>query len=67
MSKYWIVVAAAEHIRRGLAGGFVQACHGKVAPLKRAGQDGILKSPQTGCRFVRMPALSGCGVVSIIH
>lgn len=35
MRKYWIVVAAAEHVRRGLAGGFVQACHGKAAPLKR--------------------------------
>ena len=35
MSKYWIVVAAAEHVRRGRAGAFTQACHGKAAPLKR--------------------------------
>ena len=43
MSKYWIVVAAAEHVRRGVAGGFVQACHGKVGPLRRmAPGDGIV-------------------------
>jgi hypothetical protein len=35
MSKYWIVVASAEHVRRGRAGGFMQAGHGKEAPLRR--------------------------------
>ena len=47
MPKYWIVVAAAEHVRRGLAGGFVQACHGKAAPLKRmtAGDGVVCYSP----------------------
>lgn len=33
--KYWIAVASAEHVRRGLAGGFMQVCHGKAAPLRR--------------------------------
>ncbi len=43
MPRYWIIVAAAEHVRRGLAGGFIQACHGKIAPLKRMKPgDGIL-------------------------
>ena len=33
--KYWIIVASKDHIQRGLAGGFIQANHGKAAPLKR--------------------------------
>lgn len=40
--KSWIVVAAADHVARGLADGIVQACHGKVAPLRRmAPGDGV--------------------------
>jgi hypothetical protein len=35
MRGNWIVVAAAEHAARGRAGGFMQACHGKAAPLRR--------------------------------
>ena len=35
MPKNWIAVACAERARRGLAGGFMQVCHGKVAPLRR--------------------------------
>lgn len=31
----WIVVASADHVARGVEGGFVQACHGKDAPLRR--------------------------------
>jgi hypothetical protein len=33
--RYWIVVVSKDHVARGIAGGFVQANHGKVAPLKR--------------------------------
>jgi predicted RNA-binding protein len=33
--KYWISVVSKEHTMRGVAGGFMQVCHGKVAPLKR--------------------------------
>ena len=33
--KYWIIVASKDHVQRGLAGGFIQANHGKPAPLKR--------------------------------
>jgi len=32
---YWIIVALKDHLQRGLAGGFIQANHGKAAPLKR--------------------------------
>ncbi len=35
MAGYWIVVASAEHARLGLAGGFMQVCHGKAGPLRR--------------------------------
>jgi hypothetical protein len=35
MSRAWIVVACLDHIRIGMAGGFVQACHGNAAPLRR--------------------------------
>ena len=34
-SKYWIAVASKDHVMRGVAGGFIQANHGKQAPLKR--------------------------------
>jgi hypothetical protein len=33
--RYWIGVAAANHIARGVVGGFMQVNHGKEAPLKR--------------------------------
>ncbi|CAN7249319.1 EVE domain-containing protein [Bosea sp. LjRoot9] len=35
MNGHWFAVAAAEHVRRGLSGGFMQVCHGKGAPLRR--------------------------------
>jgi hypothetical protein len=44
MRNNWIAVASAEHARRGcagiegiagMAGGFMQVCHGQCAPLRR--------------------------------
>jgi len=35
MTKYWIAVVSKDHIQIGVAGGFMQACHGKKAPLQR--------------------------------
>lgn len=35
MSRNWIAVASADHVRRGRADGFMQVCHGKAAPLRR--------------------------------
>jgi len=35
MSANWIAVACATHVGRGVAGGFMQVCHGKAAPLRR--------------------------------
>ena len=41
--RYWIGVAAANHVRRGVADGFMQVCHGKLAPLARLKPgDGII-------------------------
>lgn len=34
-NKYWVVVACKSHILKGVEGGFMQANHGKEAPLKR--------------------------------
>ncbi|UFH57085.1 EVE domain-containing protein [Spirosoma sp. KNUC1025] len=33
--RYWIAVASKDHVMRGVAGGFMQANHGKKAPLLR--------------------------------
>jgi hypothetical protein len=35
MTRHWIAVASAEHVRIGQAAGFMQVCHGKAAPLRR--------------------------------
>lgn len=31
----WIIVASKDHLQRGIEGRFIQANHGKAAPLKR--------------------------------
>lgn len=33
--RYWTGVASADHVARGVAGGFCQLCHGKAQPLRR--------------------------------
>ncbi|MBC7151445.1 MAG: EVE domain-containing protein [Rhizobium sp.] len=45
----WIITASADHVARGVEGGFVQACHGKDAPLRRirTGETVIAYSPVT--------------------
>jgi hypothetical protein len=35
MSRNWVAVASAEHVRVGRGQGFMQVCHGKAAPLRR--------------------------------
>lgn len=37
--KYWLAVASSNHVALGVAGGFMQVCHGKQAPLKRIQPD----------------------------
>lgn len=33
--KYWIIVASKDHVKKAVAQGIAQACHGKTAQLKR--------------------------------
>ena len=33
--QHWIGVVSAEHVARGVAGGFMQVCHGRAGPLAR--------------------------------
>ena len=33
--RYWIGVASKEHVKKGVAEGFCELCHGKAQPLKR--------------------------------
>lgn len=66
MSRNWIAVAAAEHVRRGRAAGFMQVCHGKAAPLRRLqpGDRVAYYSPTTAFRGTeRLRAFTAIGVV----
>jgi hypothetical protein len=38
-TRYWITVVSKDHIARGVAGGFMQANHGKAGPLKKMKKD----------------------------
>ncbi|MCL4107399.1 UNVERIFIED_CONTAM: hypothetical protein GTU68_067310 [Idotea baltica] len=40
--KYWIIVASHDHVKNGIYEGVAQACHGKLAPLKRMRKDDIV-------------------------
>jgi len=48
MSRNWVAVASAEHVRVGRSRGFMQVCHGKAAPLERmrAGDGFAFYSPR---------------------
>ena len=35
MSRYWVGVASAEHVKAAVAGGFAQLGHGRHAPLQK--------------------------------
>lgn len=54
MTRFWLSVACAEHVRRGRMEGFMQVNHGKLGPLKRmTAGDGIVyysPSEQMGVR-----------------
>lgn len=60
-------MASKDHVERGLAGGFIQANHGKPAPLKRMKKgDGVLlyspKVSYTGDE--KLQAFTGVGEVA---
>ncbi|WP_407154115.1 EVE domain-containing protein [Bradyrhizobium sp. STM 3557] len=65
-STGWIAVASAAHVRMGYAGGFMQVCHGKAAPLRRltAGDLVAYYSPtETFGGRDRLQAFTAIGVV----
>lgn len=68
MNQNWIAVAAAEHVQRGRAAGFMQVCHGKAAPLRRitSGDRVVYYSPTTtfGGKD-KLQAFTAIGVVKI--
>jgi EVE domain len=49
MSRNWVAVASADHVRIGRGRGFMQVSHGKAAPLKRIqpGDAVVYYSPST--------------------
>ena len=64
--RNWIAVAAAEHVRIGRAGGFIQVSHGKLAPLRRLfpGDRIACYSPSEAFRGKdRLQAFTAIGVV----
>lgn len=40
--RYWIAAISKEHAMIGIAGSFMQVCHGKPGPLKRMEKDDYL-------------------------
>lgn len=66
MSKNWIAVASAEHVRLGRSQGFIQVSHGKAAPLRRIqpGDQVVFYSPTEAFRGKdRLRAFTAIGIV----
>ena len=62
----WIAVASAAHVRIGRAGGFMQVCHGKGAPLRRLSEGDLVAyySPtETFGGRDRLQAFTAVGIV----
>jgi hypothetical protein len=67
MSRNWVAVASAEHVRIGRGQGFMQVCHGKAAPLRRlhSGDGVVYYSPTAVFRGNdRLQAFTAIGVVN---
>ena len=66
VSRSWLAVASGEHVERGRAGGFMQVCHGKAAPLRRVqpGDRVVYYSPTVSFQGRdRLQAFTAVGVV----
>jgi hypothetical protein len=62
--RYWITVVSKDHLANGIAGGFMQANHGKAGPLKRikAGDWVIFYSPKQSYKGnEQLQAFTGIG------
>ena len=67
MSRNWLAVASANHVRKGRAEGFMQVCHGKLAPLRRIkpGDHVVYYSPtQTFRGSETLQSFTAIGVVA---
>ena len=66
MSRNWLAVASAEHVRMGRKAGFMQVCHGKAQPLRRVqpGDRVVYYSPTGSFRGSdRLQAFTALGTV----
>ena len=66
MNRGWIAVACADHVALGVAGGFMQVCHGKAAPLRRMrpGQHVAYYSPTEAFRGHQLlQAFTAIGII----
>lgn len=66
MSRNWLAVASAEHVRMGREAGFMQVCHGKTAPLRKVnpGDRIVYYSPTVEFRGKgKLQAFTAIGVV----
>jgi hypothetical protein len=62
----WIAVASADHVARARAGGFMQVCHGKGAPLEQIGAGDVVAYYSPARTFGgadRLQAFTAIGVV----
>ena len=67
MSRNLLAVASANHVRKGRAEGFMQVCHGKLAPLRRIkpGDHVVYYSPtQTFRGSETLQSFTAIGVVA---
>ncbi len=66
-TRHWIAVASAEHVALGRSLGFMQVCHGKVAPLRRLlpGDRVIYYSPTAS--FAGKDRLQAFTAVGTVH
>lgn len=66
MNQNWLAIACASHVRIGVDKGFMQVCHGKLAPLKRiqAGDCIIYYSPTLHFKGIeKLQAFTALGIV----
>ena len=66
MTRSWIAVACAEHVRRAVELGVMQVCHGKAGPLRRLGPGDRVAcySPTDGFRGTeRLRCFTALGIV----
>ena len=67
MTRHWIAVASAEHVRLGRAQGFMQVCHGKAAPLRRIAAGDRVAYYSPGVQFRGSTPLRAFTAIGIVE